>query len=624
MMLPFIAFLMLWAGAVPLPDAVVTQDREVFTLTSATSGELSVSRTVVVNGKEGMDAATLVLYCDSFRTLQSFSGTVQGGSSKPIKLKKGDLVSFSDSSGLVDDDVTYSYLPTGHFPLTVHYEYKIAYRNGISSFPGFFPVEDEKVAVAEAVYTISVPAGYGVKQHSSPMLRYRNYSEKGRDFYCWELKDFQPVVQEVMMPPARELVPYVYASPETINLGGYVGTQHSWQDLGAWLYGMQDGCQNLTDQEKERVRSLTAGCNTALEKLQVLYAYLRERTRYVSIQLGIGGYRPFPAAEVSRTGFGDCKGLSNYMKALLAAAGVESEYFIINTEEADLLPDYASAGQMNHAMLAVPLPELKDTVWVECTNPSVPLGYRHSDAAGHQVVLIKADGGQLVRIPAYPDSLSLRRQHFDVRLSGDGQARISVRRTLQVDRVDDYIGFRSLPPLKQVQRLTSGLKISPDHVKVEGITDNFADYPHDGKGFVPRMDIDYSFDTGAYGTLSGNRLFVPMNPTSKSLPVQKSTRVNDLFLREGGRVEESFTIHIPEGFKPEGVPEDVLIHSRFGVLQSSARISPDGKTMEILQSLTLFPFRVPASEYATYRDFARAVNQAYSATIVLVAAVSGE
>ena len=198
------------------------------------------------------------------------------------------------------------------------------------------------------------------------------------------------------------------------------------------------------------------------------------------------------------------------------------------------------------------------------------------------------------------------------------------RKYIFKEKVDDYIGFRGMPPQKQVQRLTSGMKISPDHVKVEGVADNFSDYPHEGKGFVPRMDIDFSFDTRAYGTLSGNRIFVPMNPTSQSMPIQKSARVNDLFLQKGGRVEESFIIHIPEGFNPEGVPEDVLIHSRFGVLQSSASISEDRKTIEIQQSLNMFPFRVPASEYASYRDFARAVNQAYSATIVLVSAGSRE
>ena len=58
-----------------------------------------------------------------------------------------------------------------------------------------------------------------------------------------------------------------------------------------------------------------------------------------------------------------------------------------DTNRADFLPGYSGIGQMNHAMLCVPLPEKKDTLWLECTNPSVPLGYRHEDVAGHDVTV---------------------------------------------------------------------------------------------------------------------------------------------------------------------------------------------------------------------------------------------
>lgn len=613
-----IGIMLLLTAATAVPDAVITEDHEVFTLTSTTSGELSVSRTVVVNGKDGIDAATLVLYCDSFRQLQSFSGSIQSGSAKPVKLKKSDLVSLSYSSGLVADDTIYSYQPSGHFPLTVHYEYKIACRNGISSFPSFFPVDAEKVAVIKADYTVSVPTGYGIKEYSSPYLKHSVRSEKGRDLYHWQLEDFNPVVSEDLMPPVAELLPFAYVSPETITLGGYNGSQKNWKELGAWLYQIQKGCQNLTEQEALRVQALTSGCGSDLEKLRVIYAYFRERTRYVSIQLGIGGYRPFPASEVSRTGFGDCKGLSNYMKSLLAAVGIESEYYVINTDKANLPEGYASPGQMNHAMVAVPLPQLSDTAWVECTNPAFPLGYRHGAAAGHQVLLVKADGGELVRIPAYPDSLSVCRNKMDVTLDRDGSAAISARRELQLDQLDPYIGFDNLLPAKQAQKLTSGLKIQPYNVKVTGITDNFADYSLYGKDYLACMNIDFCFTTGAYGNVSANRIFVPMNPASQGISIQKSARVNELYMGEGFSLEEEFTIHIPEGYRLENLPGDIAIESKFGRITSSAVVSPDGRTIEVKQVLRCFSFRVPASEYASYRNFARAVNSAYAATIVLV------
>ena len=338
----------------------------------------------------------------------------------------------------------------------------------------------------------------------------------------------------------------------------------------------------------------------------------------MSIQLGIGGLKPIPAKEVSRVGYGDCKGLSNYLRALLAAVDVPSDYFIISTSQADLRDEYASVGQMNHAMLAVPVPELSDTVWVECTNPVVPLGYRHEDAAGHQVVLVKESGGELLRIPSYPDSLSLVRQVFEVNLFSSGSAEISARRELFLDYVEGYLTFRDQRPQRQISRLTQNLKIQAEDVQVGAIQDNFADYATLGKAFVPEMQIPYSFRTGSYASVSGDRLFVPVNPYAQAISIQKSARVNDLYQRGVSRWEECVKVQIPMGYRAESIPAPVVLDTEWGSMESQVTLSPGGTEMEVRQTFTIKAFRAPASSYASFRDFARAVNRAYSATAVFV------
>ena len=608
---------LLLAALAVVASAVIEEHTATFTLNSETSGEWSVSTTVVVNDEKGMAAAEFFLYCDSFRTLKSFGGTVTPANGKVVKLRMSDLERDAYSPGLVDDGVTYGYSPSGHFPLTVHYEYKVAYRGGFSSFPAFFPVETAEVSLREASYVLDVPAGYAVK-YVSARTEFAKETVKNRDVYRWTVKDFSPLVRESMMPPSEELLPYVYCSPESINLGGFPGMQRDWNELGKWLYSLQTNSLELSPEEVNAVRDLTAGCQTTLEKLSRLYAYLRERTRYVSIQLGIGGLKPIPAKEVSRVGYGDCKGLSNYLRALLAAVDVPSDYFIISTSQADLRDEYASVGQMNHAMLAVPVPELSDTAWVECTNPVVPLGYRHEDAAGHQVVLVKESGGELLRIPSYPDSLSLVRQVFEVNLFSSGSAEISARRELFLDYVEGYLTFRDQRPQRQISRLTQNLKIQAEGVQVGAIQDNFADYATLGKAFVPEMQIPYSFRTGSYASVSGDRLFVPVNPYAQAISIQKSARVNDLYQRGVSRWEECVKVQIPMGYRAESIPAPVVLDTEWGSMESQVTLSPGGTEMEVRQTFTIKAFRAPASSYASFRDFARAVNRAYSATAVFV------
>ena len=54
---------------------------------------------------------------------------------------------------------------------------------------------------------------------------------------------------------------------------------------------------------------MTTGLDTR-EKIRVLYRYLQQNHRYISVQVGIGGMQPISASAVYTNGYGDCKGLS--------------------------------------------------------------------------------------------------------------------------------------------------------------------------------------------------------------------------------------------------------------------------------------------------------------------------
>ena len=348
--------------------------------------------------------------------------------------------------------------------------------------------------------------------------------------------------------------------------------------------------------------------------MRILYDYLREQTRYVSIQLGIGGYKPFPAAQVQKSGFGDCKGLSNYMQAMLRAVGVPSFYTLVNTDRKDFLPDYAGIGQMNHVMLCVPLPEKKDTLWLECTSPSVPLGYRHEDVAGHDVVVVTADGGVPVRVPAYADTLSRDYCDIDIDLSADGSAKATARRSLYLDQVEDWIRIREWKPENQRSRLTSGLAVQPQSVTLTGVQDNFRDY--DGPDYCPWMQVDFTFDTRQYATTGNSRLFVPANPYPMAATTQRGKRQNDLVHKRGYVSRNRIRIHIPEGYAVENLPAPVSLDTEWGTFTSTVQ-EEDG-VVTVRHEIYTKPFRESPDRYDGFRSFIRAVNKAYSANIVLV------
>src|SRR5213076_654770 len=113
---------------------------------------------------------------------------------------------------------------------------------------------------------------------------------------------------------------------------GSQGNLSSWKSLGEWLNGLYNGQDELPEERKAFQANLVKDAPGDREKVRLIYKYMQENFRYVSIQLGIGGLKPFPATFTDQKKYGDCKGLSNYMKASLKAVGIKSYVAIINSQ----------------------------------------------------------------------------------------------------------------------------------------------------------------------------------------------------------------------------------------------------------------------------------------------------
>lgn len=89
-----------------------------------------------------------------------------------------------------------------------------------------------------------------------------------------------------------------------------------------------------------------------------MHRWVTQDIRYVAVELGIGGYQPRPAAEVLRSGFGDCKDKTTLFIALLEGLGVRAYPVLLYAGS------YRQGGEpppaleaFNHAIAAVAGPE---------------------------------------------------------------------------------------------------------------------------------------------------------------------------------------------------------------------------------------------------------------------------
>lgn len=596
-----------------VPDAVILSLKENFTMTSPVSGSYKVSSEVLVNNEKGLRQATPIIYIDSFKTIGNFSGEIETGGRK-IKFGKKDLITQSISSGLAEDSYISAYQPSGRYPFTVRYEYTVNYKGGIANFPVFAPIETENVLIKSASYTLDLPAGTEIVSYANKVQELPPVQTKDRVRLEWKVEDFQPFRSEFFMPPRTELVPVLYVAPKEFEYGQTPGSQSDWKEYGLWLSKLQNGSDYLSESTISKLREITKDCSNDFEKLKVLYNYLRETTRYVAIELGIGKLKPIAASEVERSGYGDCKALSNYLYAMLKAVGVPSVYYIINTKRATLLPGFTSTGQMNHAMLAVPLRESGDTVFVECTNPRIPLGYRHDNVAGHQIVLIHPEGGELTRVGSYDDSLSRTTQRTDVLLEADGNAAFQVRQEYFLDFAESFFSWDDIKPESKQRFLTEGFKMHPESFRINWNKDNFDSFIP-GQPFCPAESISFSFSASKYGRTENGRMFVPLNSVNKKIPTQKSERINDICIPAAYTQTDTTVVHIPKGYSVESMPGSTILDTPWASYSSTASCSGDCVT--IVQSLSFKKYRSGKDTYPVFKDFISKVNQSYDSILVL-------
>ena len=550
-------------------QAVVRLYETDFQYNSPSSATARHDIVVTLLDRRGARHADLVCYVDMFSSLKSFSAEICDASGRVIrKLGKGDL-NYTEYSQHLADDAAYYWLepPLSVFPCTVRYRYETAHKNGMFGTLRFVPLStDIGVALEKARFRLSTPAGYAFNCRCTPFpVEPVRHTDRGRDNYEWTFPSRTAVLDEPLIPPARERLPILYFAPSEFTYDKTQGNMQDWPRFGVWMDGLLAGRGQLPLALQTEVHALTDTIPDKREKIEALYHYLGRTTRYVSIQLGIGGWQPMDAATVYANKFGDCKALSNYLHAMLAACDIESFYTIIHTQNKHIPRDFATPAIANHAILGVPCQ--RDTLWLECTNTDVPFGYVHQSIAGHDAVICHDGKAEVVTLPAYADSLNTECQRIDVRLDEAGNASLSLS---SVSRARQYEWTRPILDLardKQADFLRRSFQLplaQVDSLRCEEVLD----MP------LPEMHIRASITALRYANKTGSRLFVPVAPLRSGPGRFTAERRHDLWIDKGYCDTDSLTLHLPEGYVVEALPKSVTIENRFGKVAFEALFGP--------------------------------------------------
>lgn len=577
--------------------SIIREQKEVLEIKKPGRGRQEVKRVVTVLNDKGDRELVFVEYPDQFRKIDDVEINVYDEKGNYIrKYKRKDLEKVSTDDGfslITDNKILYTVVTADKYPLTVEYNYSITYE-GLLEYDDFLPQEPLQ-SIQQSSFTITTEA--------SNKVRYKNYrcdlkpeikEANGFITYQWSVKNVGPYQLE--SGSASRDIPRVQISPSLFDMDNYSGDMSSWENFGKWQTTLINQTNRLSNEKIGFYRNLVKDATTEREKVAILYKHLQENYRYVSIQLGIGGWKPFSADYTESKKYGDCKALSNFMQAMLQAVGIRSHYAVINAGY-DQIPADINFPQntFNHVILCVPQP--KDTIWLECTSRTQPFGVLGNFTENRHAFLITEKGGVLVPTPkSNPASNTLSTQTLiEMNDNGSGKASIDMRHQGEFSSYISAVLIEATDQVKKDYLINRKGYKQPDVLSISKKEET-------GGHFILHMDMEFE-KIPDFGT--GSKYF--MNPRlykfwNMALP-KIETRKNDYYL-EFPFIQSDTTIYqLPAGFTVETLPPAAKIESGLGHFQSSYRFDATKNQLITICSMQLDRHIIPAAQYQEMAKF---------------------
>ncbi|WP_422859105.1 DUF3857 domain-containing protein [Flagellimonas sp. S174] len=537
-----------------------------------------------------------------------------GGEIEHIKRKEFQNVSATDGFSLYRDDrvLTYRYVPIS-YPYTMEFYYEVE-----TSDTGFFPqwyfLSGYAVSVEKSIYSITYAS-----QELKPIIKERNLkgfninSLEDSNNITYTGKSIAALYREELSPNFNKIVPRLSVRLPKYAFKGINAEINTWQDLGSWMNkNLLDGRQELPMETKQEVIELVDGIEDKLEKAKKVYEYVQNNTRYISVQVGIGGFQPISAIEVDNVKYGDCKGLSNYTRALLKQVGVESFYVHVEAgrERIDFDEDFPDLLQGNHAILVIPYNN--EYYWIDCTSQLLPFGFIGGFTDGRKVFVAKPDGGEIVETKSYLDDDNLKDIRGKMKMNRDGNLFGEIELTtkgIMYNRHFHYLNNISKQDVSKYYRTYWSSLNGLDILDYKFLNDK------ENVAFTEKVELSLK----NYGVSSGNLLLVPLNVFNNRLevPNRYSDRKYPVKISRGYLDKDEYKIELPPNFRIEAIPDKKKIVSDFGEYSMSVEKLDESNTILFKRSLLIKSGLYPKEKYIEYRAFIKAVINADNSKMVL-------
>lgn len=595
-------------------NAVVRLDQKNIVIASRKSMTTTTKKIVTILNENGLSYMDLSEYFSGKTRIKSIEAQFYSAFGKEIKkVKRKDFKenSVSGNSILSEGKVLYyDYTPT-EYPFTVVFLSEIETSN-TAFMPRWFPMPGFAVSVEKSTINIKVPSDLGFKYKEFNILDNPNITKEvkaeGVSFAANNLLVYKA---EDYSPSFDSYAPNVMMGLDFFNLEGVDGVATNWKDFGEWMYtNLLKGTEEIPLETQNKIKALVGDEKDPIKKAKIVYKYVQDKTRYISIQLGIGGWKPMLAKDVDRLGYGDCKALTNYTKALLEVVNVPSYYTVIygDSQKRNLNQDFVSM-QGNHVILGLPVDN--KMYWLECTNQKLPFGFQGDFTDNRLALAIKPEGGEIIKTKEYiaQENTQISKGNYAVDENGNISGTILIKsKGLQYDNKYIYEGSSNEDLIKFYKKYF--WNISNLKIKKINMLNN-------------KEDVEFSEDIAIealeYAKPANGRLIFALNAynLSSSIPQRYRNRTNPFEISRGIYDYDEITIDLPKGYVVEAKPENVTIKTDFGEYKTELVMVNESQVV-YKRTYQSNPGSFDKKDYENFRKFREQIAKNDNAKIALV------
>jgi tetratricopeptide (TPR) repeat protein len=496
--------------------------------------------------------------------------------------------------------------------------------NLLSDYFGDLTFIDDPVPKKLFEYVLLVPGSRPISSNTPEDVEHTTRSlDGGLVEHRWTARDLAKLEPEPGMPGWSEVARHLHVS-----------TYESWEQVARFYEGLvrdplrpgeevRSAARKLAEQVLEsrrqpppregqgQSRATTLELpppggwdrETKRALVDAAYGFVVSQTRYVGLEFGIHGFKPYRVDQVLQRRFGDCKDKASLLHALLEAMGIESRLVLLRMRRLGAMPELpASLAIFNHAIAYVPDLDL----WLDGTASHSGTGDLPGEDRGATVLVLEPGKPPVFgTVPAAGPSDNQLTTTFEVALATDGRATVKGHSRVTGVQAPEYRraylaeGDRRALLEQAFNRTFPGLQVQ--EVAISDLT--LLEEP---------VAMSFAMEVPRYARPDGDGLlFTPFGVGARYAEAYASlsSRKHDLVLGDPSETRFTYRYTLPPGWEATDLPEPASADGPQAGFAVTYR--QDGQAVVAEGHVTFKTGRIPAGDYKAFRELLGRVDRAF-------------